>query len=125
MNHAVVTATTCKTCHVATYVSSGLLTKPGNHIPESAQLLGGATLDCKACHTSTTNWATQRMNHNSTMGNGAGWCKGCHQNGTNYGGNMDKEALTHERVSPAPTDCSQSGCHKPLGGKGSSWTKWD
>jgi hypothetical protein len=82
-------------------------------------------LDCKACHTSTTNWATQRMNHNSTMGNGAGWCKGCHQNGTNYGGNMDKEALTHERVSPAPTDCSQSGCHKPLGGKGSSWTKWD
>jgi hypothetical protein len=123
----VVTAGTCKSCHNGSYLSAGAqgaLAKPANHIPE-AQLMGGAAMDCNACHSSTTNWITQRMNHNGTVGNGAGWCKSCHQSGTNYLGRAEKKTLTHEKKTPVPTDCSQSGCHRPLGNKGSAYSKWD
>ena len=80
-------------------------------------------MDCNACHTSTTTW-TQKMNHNASQGNGAGWCKACHQSGTSYMGSMEKKSLTHQK-STGVTDCSQSGCHRPLGTKGSAYTKWD
>jgi hypothetical protein len=128
MNHTVVTTGTCKSCHNGSYLSAGTqgaLAKPGNHIPE-VQLLNGATMDCNACHTSTTSWISQKMNHNSSMGNGAGWCKACHVSGTNYLGNMEKKSLTHDKkTAPVPTDCSMSGCHRPLGNKGSTFTKWN
>ena len=127
MSHTVVTAGTCKSCHNGSYLSAGAqgaLAKPANHIPE-AQLMGGAAMDCNACHSSTTSWLTERMNHNGTVGNGAGWCKSCHQSGTNYLGRAEKEKLTHEKKTPVPTDCSQSGCHRPLGNKGAAYSKWD
>jgi hypothetical protein len=126
MNHTVVGTATCKSCHNGSYTGAGTqgaLAKPGNHIPE-VQLLAGATMDCKACHTSTTSWGTQKMNHNSSPGNGAGWCKACHQSGTNYAGSMERKSLTHEK-STGVTDCSQSGCHRPLGNKGTAYTKWE
>ncbi len=127
MNHTVVSTGTCKSCHNGSYLSAGpqgAQTKPGNHIPE-VQLLAGAAMDCKACHTSgTTSWSSPRMNHNASQGNGAGWCKACHQSGTNYAGGMEKKSLTHEK-STGVTDCSQSGCHRPLGNKGAAYTKWD
>ena len=100
------------------------MAKPSNHIPEATQLLNGASMDCKACHTNTTSWTAFKMNHNSSMGNGVGWCKGCHASGTNYLGPMEKKSLTHEK-STGVTDCSQSGCHRPLGTKGSTYTNWD
>jgi hypothetical protein len=127
MNHTVVATATCKSCHNGSYLSAGTqgaLAKPVNHIPE-AQLLNGAAMDCKACHSSTTSWTTARTDHNSSMGNGAGWCKSCHQTGTSYLGTADKMALNHRNRTPAPTDCSQSGCHRPLGNTGSSYTKWN
>jgi Cytochrome c7 and related cytochrome c len=125
MNHGAVSTSTCKSCHGGSFVSQGATAKPSNHIPES-QLLNGAAMECNACHTSTTSWASMRMNHNGTPGNGAGWCKACHATGTNFQGNMDREALTHERRSPVPTDCSQSGCHRPLGNVGgSNYSNWD
>lgn len=127
MNHTVVATTTCKTCHNGSYVSegaTGALAKPANHIPEATQLLNGAAMDCNACHTSTTSWSSMRMNHNASQGNGAGWCKGCHASGTTFLGGMEKKTLTHEQRSPAPTDCSQSGCHRPLGNRGSPYTRW-
>ena len=66
------------------------------------------------------------MNHNASLGNGAGWCKACHQSGTSYAGGMEKKSLTHEaKKGTVPTDCSMSGCHRPLGSKGSTYTKWD
>jgi hypothetical protein len=127
MNHTVVATATCKSCHNGSYLSAGTqgaLAKPVNHIPE-AQLLNGAAMDCKACHSSTTSWTTARTDHNSSMGNGAGWCKSCHQTGTSYLGTADKMALNHRNRTPAPTDCSQSGCHRPLGNTGTSYTKWN
>jgi hypothetical protein len=126
MNHGVVSAATCKSCHNGSYLSAGAqgaLAKPANHIPEATQLMGGATLDCKACHSSTTSWLSEKMNHNSTMGNGAGWCKGCHASGTTYLGSMDKKSVNHDKS--GSTDCSQSGCHRPLGNKGATYSKWN
>ena len=126
MNHTVVATATCKSCHNGAYTgegTTGALAKTANHIPE-VQLLNGAAMDCNACHTSTTAWTTLRMNHNASMGNGAGWCKGCHTSGTAYAGGMERKSLTHEK-STGVTDCSQSGCHRPLGTKGAAYTKWD
>jgi hypothetical protein len=128
MNHSVVTTTTCKTCHNGNYLSEGVtgaLAKPANHIPEATQLLNGGAMDCNACHTSTTSWTAMRMNHNSSLGNGAGWCKGCHATGTSFLGSMDKMPLNHRNRTPAPTDCSQSGCHRPLGNIGAAYSKWN
>jgi hypothetical protein len=125
MNHSLVSTATCKSCHSGTYVSQGnnggAMAKPGNHIPE-AQLLNGTTMDCIACHTSTASWSTEKMNHNASMGSGAGWCYACHATGTAYLGSMEKKALAHDK--PGKADCSTSGCHKPLGTKGSAYTKW-
>jgi hypothetical protein len=101
------------------------MAKPGNHIPES-QLLNGSSMDCNGCHSSTSSWATQRMNHNSSQGSGSGWCKSCHATGTSYLGNMEKKAVNHKAKSGVvPADCSTSGCHKPLGNKGSAYSNWD
>jgi hypothetical protein len=113
----------CKTCHNGNYTGQGATAKPANHIPES-QLLNGTAMECSACHTSTSSWA-QRMNHNNSMGSGAGWCKACHASGTNYAGGMERKALTHRTRTPVPTDCSESGCHRPLGNKGTPYTRWD
>jgi hypothetical protein len=128
MNHTVVTTAQCKSCHNGSYTSQGVtgaLGKPTNHIPEGTQLLNGTLLDCNACHSSTAAFTTERMNHNSTQGNGAGWCKGCHERSTAFLGNMQKMALNHRNKTPAPTDCSQSGCHRPLGNTGTAYSNWN
>lgn len=128
MNHGVVTTAQCRTCHNGSFVSQGnnggAMAKPANHIPES-QLLNGAAMDCNGCHATTSNWGSPRMNHNGSLGGGAGWCKSCHATGTSYLGGMEKKSLTHERKTPVALDCSESGCHRPLGNKGAAYTKWD
>ncbi len=127
MNHAVVTTATCKSCHDGRFLTQGVigaLAKPTNHIPES-QLLNGATMDCKACHTGTTVWTTVAMNHNASMGNGSGWCTACHLTGKNFLGSLEKKSLTHERSNPMPKDCSEAGgCHRPLGNEGTAYRSW-
>lgn len=127
MNHGVVGTTSCKSCHNGAFVSQGPIgarAKPGNHIPESA-LLNGAAMDCNSCHTSTASFSTQRMDHNGSMGRGAGTCKTCHQTGARFLGNMEQESLNHESRNAAVIDCSDSGCHRPLGRVGSTYTRWD
>jgi hypothetical protein len=127
MNHAVVTSATCTSCHNGSYLAAGTqgaLAKPANHIP-LAQLLNGAAMDCKACHSSTTSWLTEKMNHNGSLGNGSGWCKSCHATGTNYLGTAQKKSLTHNGGTSVKTDCSQSGCHRPLGTKGTAYSNWN
>lgn len=127
MNHSVVSATGCKTCHNGRFTSQGpqgALGKPGNHIPEAA-LLNGAAMECNACHTSTASFAPMRMEHNNSLGNGAGSCKTCHQTGTNFLGNMERKALNHESRGAGVSDCSTSGCHRPLGRVGTSYRSWE
>lgn len=123
-NHSQVPVTgQCGTCHNGAYPPAD--GKPSNHVPYTTQLLNGASMDCGACHTSLTVWSTQKMNHNGSLGNGAGWCKGCHTSGLNFLGNLEKKALNHRNRTPVPTDCSMSGCHRPLGNTGAAYTKWD
>jgi hypothetical protein len=119
-NHAGVAPGSCETCHRPG--GSGLAA-PSNHVPYKLNLLGGASMSCDACHTSTTTFTAQTMNHNGSQGNGSGWCKGCHLTGTSYLGNMQKRALTHQS-SAGVTDCSQSGCHRPLGTQGTAYRSW-
>ena len=123
-NHSLLGGQPCKSCHVAAYVGQGLQAKPTSHVPE-AQLLNGAAMDCNACHPATTSWSSMRMNHNGSQGGGAGWCKSCHASGTNYLGDMERKPLTHEARSRTPLDCSESGCHRPLGTKGKTYVEWD
>jgi hypothetical protein len=124
MNHTAVSTQACKTCHIQTYVGAGALAKPNNHIPE-LQLLNGSTMDCKACHTSTAagGFGTAAMNHNNSQGNGSGWCYACHASGTAFLGNMERKSLSHRRA--GSTDCSQSGCHRPLGNTGATYRNWN
>lgn len=122
--HTKVTTLQCKSCHNGSYTMVGALGEPIKHIPE-AQLLNGSTLDCNACHTSTLAWTTYIMNHNASLGSGAGWCIGCHLKGTSYLGNMERMSLTHYQKTPIPLDCSQAGCHRPLGNRGTMYRKWD
>ena len=120
-NHTGIAPGTCETCHTP---GGAGLAAPNNHIPYKTQLLAGTSMNCDACHTSTTSFTIETMNHNNSPGNGAGWCKGCHASGTSYLGNMQKMSLTHQQ-STGVTDCSQSGCHRPLGNKGTTYRSWD
>ena len=115
-----VTPGSCATCHNGIYAPG----KPGNHIPYESQLLAGGSMNCDSCHKSTTSFITLTMNHNNSQGNGSGWCKGCHMSGTPFAGNMDKKSLSHYERYQGQTDCSQSGCHRPLGNQGTPYTRW-
>lgn len=127
MNHTGIT-TGCKACHSNTPFAGGTpLFKPSNHIPE-AQLLGGAAMDCNFCHKLTTIGGfktlsvTSTIMHNGSQGKGSGQCTGCHLSGTAYLGVQGRKSLTHEK--PGHTDCSDSGCHKPLGNEGTAYQSW-
>ncbi len=131
MSHTGIT-TGCSTCHSgATYAGPQIpLAKSAKHIPYATGLVGGSTMQCEFCHKSTavggfmtspTTGDSVTM-HNGSTGKGAGQCTACHLSGTSYSGTMSKKSLTHD--SSGHTDCSDSGCHKPLGSKGTSWTKW-
>ena len=118
-NHSHVTPGTCETCHTP---GGAGMAMPANHIPYKAQLLAGASMGCDACHTSTTTFSVATMNHNNSQGNGSGWCIGCHLRGNPFGV-TGTNSLTHNK-STGVTDCSQSGCHRPLGNTGSTYRSW-
>ena len=103
-------------CHGGAYPN--IAVKPTNHIPTTAPA-GAAGNECSLCHSSTTSFATERMNH-GTMQTG---CRTCHLSTATYLGSMDKKASSHEGM--GTRDCSSSGCHRPLGTRGSTYTRWD
>ncbi len=131
MVHTGITAN-CTNCHNG-QIYDGVTPKsksPTAHIPYATSLLGGATMQCELCHSKTvftsftSGLASSSTQHNGSKGNGSGWCKDCHATGKTYTGvTGKKEKVTHK--SSSATDCSQSGCHAPLGGKGSAYSNWD
>ncbi len=109
----------CATCHNGSYVAVNAQAKPSNHIPTTFPT-GMPGNECSLCHTSTSQFSTERMNHGSMQTS----CVTCHDSTSPYLGNMEK--INRSRHNNAGTkDCSSSGCHKPLGSKGSTYTNWD
>jgi hypothetical protein len=108
-------ATQCSVCHSGTYSAAGIRGKSSGHIAYLA-----STPECSACH-STSSWGstvsglslhtyltTQTPSHSPT-------CRSCHAGAAHDG----KDGAN------ASMDCSQSGCHRPLGRKGASYQDWD
>jgi hypothetical protein len=118
-NHNGVAPGTCETCHTP---GGPGMAMPANHIPYKTQLLAGSSMGCDACHRSTTSFSVETMNHNNSQGNGSGFCIGCHLSGTSYLGSMQRNSVNHNKA--GSTDCSQSGCHRPLGNTGSTYRSW-
>jgi hypothetical protein len=129
MNHAGIVSG-CTNCHNGqAFAGVAPKSKSTNHIPYAMYLLGGASMGCEFCHSRTvftsftTGLVTSTTMHNGSLGKGSGQCTGCHLNsGTAYIGVQGRKSLTHEKS--GHTDCSDSGCHRPLGGEGSSYTRW-
>jgi len=129
MNHVGIT-NNCTNCHNG-QVFAGVtpVSKPSNHIPYATALAGGSTMGCEFCHSNTvftafTALKSSSTQHNGTKGNGTDgfWCKTCHASGTSYLGVVGKRSVTHQ--SATATDCSQSGCHRPLGTEGSLYNSF-
>ena len=126
MNHSGIT-TGCANCHNGqTFVGPQTpMKKPTNHIPYATKLLNGTGMQCEFCHKLTTAFTldvTSTVMHNGSQGKGSGWCIGCHLSGTSYLGVQGRKSLTHD--APGHTDCSDSGCHRPLGNQGAAYNSW-
>jgi hypothetical protein len=117
-NH--VGATNCLSCHTGTYVGVKGKNFSPKHVPTT--LPGMLGDQCSLCHTGTTSFVTvSKLNHGS-MQTG---CKTCHNNPTSYDvGTADKKTLGNHEGSKAADDCSKSGCHRPLGNRGTAYSKW-
>jgi hypothetical protein len=111
----IATTDDCNSCHTSTLTWAGALgAKPANHIPYTA----GVT--CSSCHIGTTVVKGVAL-HNYVSSYA---CTTCHLKGNGLLGNMDTKSIGHEGMK-AGDDCSRSGCHKPLGNRGSLYTNWD
>ena len=124
MNHTAVTSFACKDCHVSIYSPIGVKVVPTLHIPMNS------TVDCKDCHSSTTSFTTEKMNH--VANSNTVTCTTCHSSTATYLGNMIKKVLGTTSASPSehrnasPTaNCSNSGCHRPVGTIGSTYSTWN
>ena len=111
------TPKTCLACHNGdpTYQTIGRSTK---HIPTDL-------INCGSCHNTlafTPYSVTSPIMHSYLSGKP---CIMCHLTGLSYTGGAQKMSLTHHQKTPVPTDCSMSGCHRPLGTVGKLYTQWD
>jgi hypothetical protein len=116
-NHTGVVTGTCQTCHGGTY--QDVVTKPSNHIPTNMPA-GMPGNECSLCHSSTNSFAVEHMNHGTMQTS----CATCHDSTSPYAGTMEKvNRAKHHNA--GTKDCSSSGCHRPLGNKGTPYSSWD
>jgi len=119
-NHAGVAIGTCQTCHGGAYTNVTVKPSGTGHIPTTTPS-GMPGNECSLCHTSTSSFAIERMNH----GNMQTSCITCHDRSSPYPGRMEKILRNNAHASGAATkDCSASGCHRPLGTRGTPYTRW-
>jgi hypothetical protein len=113
--HALV-STVCTTCHDtgSSYLGK-MQKKTTRHIPFN----GGVA--CTSCHTSMTAWSSitgaSLHTYVSTT------CITCHLSGTSFSARLQQVSSNHENR--GSKDCSASGCHRPLGSRGTAYVKWD
>jgi hypothetical protein len=140
-NHSVAPFATsrCDSCHNGSYTAFGTfgaIAKVANHIPTTM----AGTNDCNFCHVSpgltppttaatagAAAWVSETVGvtqHGGFNGGGSGgiYCVTCHLSSASYLSSKIQK-VSHNGASTAK-DCSSSSCHKPLGGKGTSWSKW-
>jgi len=111
------TPKTCIACHNGDprWVTVG---RGPRHIPT-------LNVDCGMCHNTTTFTTlinTPLIRHTAVSSIA---CKTCHASGTNYLGGMETKSLNHRGGTTLKVDCSQAGCHKPLGNTGKLYKAWD
>ncbi|MDP2804598.1 MAG: hypothetical protein Q8O24_01530 [Gallionellaceae bacterium] len=114
--HVAIGSNDCSQCHIGTTTWSGALGgAPANHT-------GSITASCSVCHVgaSTTHVTGSTLHSNFTTTT----CRLCHlRTGSTYNfTSAEKDTLTHEGGGSV---CSQSGCHKPAGSKGTLYINWD
>jgi hypothetical protein len=127
MNHTGIVSG-CANCHNGqSFAGVKPVSKSTNHIPYATTLIGGSGMACEFCHSKTvftsfmTGTVSSSTMHNGTTGGGA--CYTCHRSGGGWSA-TNMQTKTHQGASPSK-DCSSSGCHRPLGSRGSTYTKWD
>lgn len=116
-SHAGVATGTCATCHYTPYTNITVM--PSNHIPLNVSGMPG--IACSFCHSSTTSFSVERMNHGTMQTS----CITCHDRSSPYLGSMEKITRGSGHHNSAGKDCSSVGCHKPLGSKGRAYSAWD
>lgn len=114
--HVAIGSSECGECHTSKTTWLGALGgKPSNHIDYNA------SATCSSCHVGSTTISGASLHGyvNSLA------CTACHLTGaTKSLGVSGKKSVGHEGMGAAD-DCSKSGCHKPLGNKGTAYTNWD
>jgi len=136
--HSVTAASTCKSCHDGAHLGFGTYQALGisavNHIPLG---MSGSN-DCNFCHTASvpagaatagsSAWSQETVGvtqHNGDQGGSPNYCVTCHLNTSTYLASKITRIGSHDGNVPSTAkDCSKSGCHAPLGGKGTAWSKW-
>jgi len=132
----------CSSCHLNGALAQG---QPSGHSG-----FNGWPMECDECHTTTTAWlpALGALPSNHIPFNAGTKCSSCHVGGTvrtgatlhgfvspvcttchlkgasNFLGNIEQKSIGHEGLKSGD-DCSQSGCHRPAGNRGSSFINWD
>jgi hypothetical protein len=125
----------CSSCHNGQTFTTAVIpvnvtthyigAKPHIPLTSLAAMAGNAGIECSVCHSSTTSFLTEKMNHGTMKGGiNPGGCVACHNGTANYLGSQDKKTVGSHEGSKATDDCSKSGCHKPLGTRGTAYTKW-
>lgn len=111
----IATTEECNVCHTSTTTWLGALgAMPSNHIPFNT----GTT--CGSCHIGTS--VVRGPTLHSYLTSKA--CTTCHLRNNPYAAwGQETKSLGHEGWSTG--DCSQSGCHRPLGNRGTSYINWD
>ena len=106
----------CGQCHLKTGWLPALGGKPVNHIPYAA---GTACLSCHTTPTTTNHGAALHVPYLAGYA-----CTTCHLKNNPYSGNgQSTKSVGHEGMG-AGDDCSKSGCHKPLGNRGTAYSRW-
>jgi len=117
----------CANCHNGqAFAGITPVSKSALHIPYATTLIGGSGMSCEFCHSTSvftsfmTGTVSSTSMHNGTTGGGA--CYTCHKSPNQWSA-TNMQTKTHNGTS-ASKDCSSSGCHRPLGSEGSSYTNW-
>lgn len=110
--------TECNQCHFNTISFQGALgAKPTNHI------LYNVSVPCTSCH-NAGGVVTGAALHAYLAGQA---CTTCHLSGAAYywpNNRPQQKSIGHKGMQSGD-DCSKSGCHRPLGSRGTAYVNWD